>query len=217
MVAPIKDSHKGTRENGFEPTWEIATLFPNQGQWTELEYLALDTNRLIEFSDGTLEFLSMPKPNHQFILFFLIQLMNDFVKTRNLGYVLPASLRVRLRSGKYREPDIVFVSTENAHRFVEDYCDGADLVVEIVSDSYEDRKRDHVKKKREYAEADIAEYWIVDPRDEEITVFTLLGEQYVEHNKFERGQMLTSVLLDEFTADVSAILDASPFNRPNSK
>lgn len=213
MVAPIKDSHLITQENGSEPTWEIATLFPAQGEWSESEYLALDTNRLIEFSDGTLEFLSMPKPNHQFILFYLIQLMNDFVKTHGLGHVLPASLRVRLRSGKFREPDIVFVSADNSHRFVEDYCDGADLVVEIVSDSHEDRKRDHIQKKQEYAEAGISEYWIVDPKDEEITVLTLSDEVYIAHGKFGRGTTLTSLMLNGFEAEVSGILDASPFSK----
>ena len=30
-----------------EPTWEIAKLFPPQGQWTEEDYLELDTNHLI--------------------------------------------------------------------------------------------------------------------------------------------------------------------------
>ena len=44
-------------EEALEPTWEIAQLFPAQGHWTEEEYLALDTNHLIEFSQGQLEVL----------------------------------------------------------------------------------------------------------------------------------------------------------------
>jgi hypothetical protein len=35
-----------------EPVWEIAQLFPGQGQWGEEEYLALTTNHLVEFSQG---------------------------------------------------------------------------------------------------------------------------------------------------------------------
>ncbi len=30
------------------PAWEIATIFPNQGQWTEGDYLRLNTNRLVD-------------------------------------------------------------------------------------------------------------------------------------------------------------------------
>ena len=51
-----------------EPTWELALLFPFQGEWTESAYLALDTNRLIELSDGCLEFLPMPTVLHQLIM-----------------------------------------------------------------------------------------------------------------------------------------------------
>src|SRR5438046_2969712 len=43
-----------------EPTWEIAYLFPNQGHWSEEEYLALDGNQLVEFSRGFLEVLPVP-------------------------------------------------------------------------------------------------------------------------------------------------------------
>lgn len=43
-----------------EPTYAIAELFPAQGEWTEEEYLALDTNRIVELSDGRLEVAEMP-------------------------------------------------------------------------------------------------------------------------------------------------------------
>lgn len=36
-----------------EPAWEVATLFPPQGDWNESDYLALATNRLVELSDGS--------------------------------------------------------------------------------------------------------------------------------------------------------------------
>lgn len=42
------------------PTYEIAELFPTQGNWSQDEYLALDTNHLAEFSHGELEVLETP-------------------------------------------------------------------------------------------------------------------------------------------------------------
>lgn len=206
------DSTISDKPGLHEPVWDIATLFPNQGEWSESEYLALETNRLIEYSKGYIEFLPMPKPNHQFILFYLIKLLDNFVNSHKLGYVLPASLRVRLWPGQFREPDIVFVSGNNLERFGEDYCDGADLVVEIVSGSHDDRKRDYVEKRDDYARAGISEYWIVDPADELITVLTLDGDAYVEHGRFQRSQKASSVLLQGFEVDVSAVLDAAPTN-----
>jgi hypothetical protein len=47
-----------------EPTWEIARLYPAQGTWSEQEYLNLNTNQLVEFSDGFVEFLPLPKTTH---------------------------------------------------------------------------------------------------------------------------------------------------------
>jgi hypothetical protein len=54
-----------------EPVWEIASLYPKQRYWSEEEYLALDTNHLIEFSDGYIEVLPRPTRVHQSIVAFL--------------------------------------------------------------------------------------------------------------------------------------------------
>ena len=96
-----------------EPTWEIAQLFPAQGHWSEEEYLALNTNHLIEYSHGQLEVLPMPTQSHQLLLIALFKLLDNFVHTRQLGTVLLAPMRVQLWQGKYREPDILFMRTEH--------------------------------------------------------------------------------------------------------
>jgi len=191
-----------------EPAWEIAELFPDQGQWSEEEYLALESNHLVEFSHGHIEVLPMPTPRHQSILFFLSRLLHDFVTARGLGTVLPAALRVRLWPGKFREPDVVFMLAEHAERRHEAFWDGADLVMEVVSGSAKDRESDLVIKRREYAEAGIPEYWLVDPETETITVLHLEGDQYAEHGVFERGTIATSVLLPGFTVDVHEAFNA---------
>jgi Uma2 family endonuclease len=86
------------RANEPEPTWQIARLFPAQGQWSEEEYFALDTNKLVEFSDGFLEFLPMPTIFHQLILQFLYRELESYVSAKNLGTVVIAGYKVRLRS-----------------------------------------------------------------------------------------------------------------------
>lgn len=71
-----------------EPVWDIARLFPAQGQWSESEYLQLSTNHLVEFTDGFIEFLPMPTRTHQRILKLLLRLLDDFVQSAALGLVL---------------------------------------------------------------------------------------------------------------------------------
>ena len=192
-----------------EPTWDIARLFPLQGYWTEQEYLDLDTNQLVEFSDGFVEFLPMPKLSHQLIAHFLHRLLEAFVSARGLGTVVGAPYKVRLWEKKYREPDVIFVRSEHASWLGEDFSDGADLVMEVVSDAPSDRNRDLVKKREEYARAGIAEYWIIDRELEQITVLVLEGSAYAVHGVFRRGQQATSKLLAGFAVEVTAVLEAA--------
>src|SRR3954454_25249648 len=105
-----KVTHKSV-EDGFrsEPAWDVAHLFPDQGTWSEEEYLALNVNRLVEFSHGSLEVLAMPTTSHQLIVAALYRALLAFVTAQELGTVLFAPLRVRLWPGKFREPDLVFL------------------------------------------------------------------------------------------------------------
>ncbi len=177
---------------------------------TEEEYLELDVNRLLEFADGFLEVLPMPTIFHQLILLFLCRQLDDFVAARNLGTVVPAGYKVRIGTGKYREPDVLFIKSEHHSGIGKDFCTKADLVMEIVSES--NRRHDLVTKRDEYARAGIPEYWIVDPEQETITVFVLKPRRktYVEHGTFRKGQRAASKLLPGFTVDVTAAITQKP-------
>ncbi len=186
-----------------EPTWDVARLFPNQGYWTEHEYLALDGNYFVEYSDGCLEVLPMPTMTHQLIVLWLYGKLLEFVTPQNLGRPLVSPFRVRLRNAKYREPDVVFMLSSHASRMREAFWEGADLVMEVVSN--DDRGRDLEIKRLEYAEAGIPEYWIVDPQQSTITVLRLAGDHYDVHGCFAKGQTATSMLLPGFAIDVAAV------------
>jgi Uma2 family endonuclease len=113
-------------------------------------------------------------------------------------------LRVQLWAGKFREPDVVFMRAENAARIGEPFWEGADLVMEVVSQ--DDRRRDLDIKRGEYAQAGIPEYWIVDPQGARITVLRLDGATYDVHGEFPAGTRATSHLLPGFGVDVTAAL-----------
>jgi len=190
-----------------EPIWEIATLFPPQGQWTADEYLGLQTNRLVEFDDGKLEFLPAPTELHQLIAFYLCTLLRNLGSGDPPGLALMSPFRVKVSESKFREPDVLFMLDENRNRRNNQFWDGADLVVEVVSD--DDPNRDFQIKKKEYAEAGITEYWIVDPRDRSISVLALDAGKatYRISGRYEEGQIAKSVLLTEFEVSVKAVFD----------
>jgi Uma2 family endonuclease len=208
---------KARRAAEPEPAWKVAYLFPPQGEWTEEDYLALNTNHLVELSEGFLEVLEMPTTIHQMLVFYLAGLLSVFVSPRGLGTVLLAPLRIRLWPHKFREPDVVFMHKDHSDRVGDKFWQGADLIMEVVSDGPEDRKRDLETKPLEYARAGIPEYWIVDPQNETITVLQLADSQYVEHGKFAKGTQATSALLEGFSVDVTQALSQKLPGSPTKK
>ena len=180
---------------------------PLQGLWTQAQYLRLTDHArlLIEFTDGRLEVLPMPTDRHQAISQCLFLALLSFVGARG-GMVRFAPLRLRIREGKFREPDLLLVRDAGDPRRENDYWRGADLVMEVVSP--DDPQRDTQLKRGDYAEARIPEYWIVNPLDETITVLTLTGGEYAEHGVFRRGQQAESASLEGFVVGVADVFDA---------
>jgi Uma2 family endonuclease len=201
----------GMRTPALKLVWEAGgleiDLMPLQGLWTEEQYLRLtdQTNRFIEFTEGSVEVLPMPTRKHQAISRVLFLAFLSFVQ-RIGGTVFYAPLRVRVAPGRFREPDLVLLLDVNDPRNQNAFWLGADLVVEIVSP--DDVERDTVIKRADYAEAGIPEYWIVNPEEETITVLKLEGSAYIAHGVFGRGETATSMLLTSFTVSVDAVCGA---------
>lgn len=193
-----------TSPQAGEPTWDLALMFPLQGGWSVEDYLRLDNGLLIEYTDGFVRVLPMPNVLHQWVVRFLFRALDAFVSSRGLGEVLLAPLPVELTATKYREPDLVFLRPERIKNWKGQPA-GADLVMEVVSEGQENRDRDYVNKRQEYAAAGIPEYWIVDPQERKITVLARVGNEYREHGVFVEGQTATSALLHEFTCIVSDV------------
>lgn len=149
----------------------------------------------------------MPTEMHQSIVAFIYEAMLLLIRANQLGKVLFAPLRVRLASGKFREPDIAFMTTGHASRRFNEFWDGADLVVEVVSD--DDRRRDLEVKRLEYAQAGIPEYWIVDPMNSRISVLRLDGDRYADHGIFTAGERAASATIPGLEVNVNEVFAAA--------
>ncbi len=191
-----------------EPAWEAAYFFPPQGRWSEADFLRFHTNRMAELVDGRLELLPMPTLKHQRILILLLDWMRRAVEAGPGGLVLIAPLPTKLFPGTIREPDLLYIAPENRPGPDVDYPSRIDLAVEIVSSGSDAQKRDYQDKRIDYAKAGIAEYWIVDPHQQRITVLVLTGSAYCEHGIFTAGQIASGNLLPALSADVDAVMNA---------
>lgn len=179
------------------PSTTILQLFPSQGEWQDGDYFSLPGNRLVELVDGFVDVLPMPSLQHQFLARLIFLALHNVCDSRQAGIVMTAPTRVRVADRHFREPDVLFVSSQNLKRRQAQFWETADLVVEIISP--DDPDRDLVDKRRDYAAAGIPEYWIVDPRDESLRVLTLESAEYVDARALPVAK---SRVLPDFSVDV---------------
>ncbi|HLN27180.1 MAG TPA: Uma2 family endonuclease [Gemmataceae bacterium] len=186
----------------------LEDLLPRQGAWSDEEYLVLTghSNRLVEFTDGFLEVLPMPTDKHQSVLQFLFLAFFHAVQPKG-GHVQFAPLRLQIRPGKFREPDLLLFLSAADPRRQDRFWLGADLVLEVVSE--DEPKRDLVDKRSDYAEAHVPEYWIVNPQTETITVLRLRENAYEEAGIYRRGESATSILRPDFSVAVAEVFDSA--------
>lgn len=190
---------------GEETDIDLAAL---QGLWSVEQYLRLtdQTNRLLEYTDGVIEVLPMPTTAHQAISKRLFLALLAVVGPLG-GDVYYAPLRLQIRPGKFREPDLLLLLDKDDPRLGDEFWVGADLVMEIVSPDKPTRDTD--EKRREYATISISEYWIVNPLDHTVTVLGLTGDEYTPVGVYRRGERATSTILPTFSIGVDTVFGHS--------
>ena len=144
------------------------------------DWLRLDHLGISEWVDGEARLYMSVTMEHQAVVDFLNRLLGLFVEIRRLGTVHSAPYAMQASSGgRGREPDLMFVATENLDRLQSNYFHGPpDLVIEVVSD--DSVARDGAEKFAEYAAARVREYWVVDsrPGHQAVAFFVLDGDVF---------------------------------------
>jgi Uma2 family endonuclease len=138
----------------------------------------LDEDTWAEWKGGEVIVLSPASRSHQQLVHFLANLLDEWAQGTG-GTVLfaPFPLKLHLPDGdiRVREPDILFVSKQNAAQLQETFAESPiDLVIEVTSK--ESRARDRSEKFAEYEAAGIGEYWIIDPDNQLAEFYQLQPE-----------------------------------------
>lgn len=149
-----------------------------QPQITSLEqYETLPENIRAEVFDGQIYYMAGPSQEHQTLSTELTTILNSYIKNRNFPCrVFHAPFDVKLSDNPLTivQPDLMIVCDRD--KLDGKRCNGApDFIIEIVSPST--AADDYIRKLYYYKNANVREYWIVDPRRKTITV------NYFEGNK----------------------------------
>jgi len=149
------------------------------------EYLAYDdgSDKLYELFNG--ELIEVPPEsgfNVELATYVLLQLAPLVGYQRVRGHGLELEVRGEPRNrfpdlAVIREDHIALLKPRNTIRLT---MPPPLLVVEIVSPGELQRNRDYVAKRTQYENLSIPEYWIIDPQEQTVAVFTLQGDRYLE-------------------------------------
>lgn len=107
------------------------------------------------------------------------------------------------------EPDIT-VAPGDESRYEEMHPEDAHLLVEVAASSV---AADRLSKSRIYAAAGIAEFWLVNLRDDQLEVFRGPDRElgvYTKRTILRRGDRVTLVAFPDVTLDVAALLPTEP-------
>ncbi|WP_309732377.1 Uma2 family endonuclease [Chamaesiphon sp. OTE_75_metabat_556] len=177
------------------------------------EFLAYDdgTDKLYELENGELiDMASESEINRRVAMFLLAY----FLQLGIPAYRLTMKTEVAVSGSRVsvRVPDLLVLSEELATEM-----DGATrsivlmdmppplLVVEVVSPNQE--KRDYRYKRSEYAARGIAEYWIVDPLAQKVTVLEWVEGLY-EEQVFVDDHQIESSILEKLDLTVDRVFQA---------
>jgi len=165
-------------------------------------------SHLYELINGEIVKKGAPHIQHQAILGELYSVFKTFVKKQDLGKVYFAPVDVVLSENNAPQPDLFFIKKDRLK--IIDEAEGVvmgapDLAVEIISPG--SVRRDRVVKKELYEQFGIAEYWLVDPQNASIEVYILENEHYQLHLLADKGDTVSSKLLEGFTFDTGEIFD----------
>jgi Uma2 family endonuclease len=190
---------------------ERIRMRPPIGTATDADVLAAleaPRKRLCELIDGVLVEKAMGY-SESLLASLLIELLNAFVRSRNLGLVTAPDGTIRLWAGRVRIPDVAFTSWDRIpgrRRPPQPIPDLApDLAIEVLSRS--NTPAEMRLKRQDYFTATVRLVWEVDPEARTVSVYTGSSDPTVltEADTLDGGTVLPGFTLS--LRDLFAELD----------
>ena len=179
-------------------------------RYTFADVLAWDENERAEIIDGEAVMMAPPTTSHQLISGEIFRQMANYLEGKKCR-AIPAPFAVRLFEKDGERPEDVDTMVEPDISIVCDQgkldkhgCKGApDMVVEILSPST--RRHDRLVKIGLYQRAGVQEYWIVDPENRAVQVFTLTDGLLLPHEDYGREDVAKVNVLDGCFIELSKV------------
>jgi Uma2 family endonuclease len=154
---------------------------------------AVREDQKADLIDGVIYMASPENTDANEIFLWLTSILHPFVRRKQLGRVLGSRVAFRLGERSGPEPDIAIVRADRLHLVHRGYVDGPpDMAIEVVSPESVDR--DYKDKRKQYQDAKVSEYWIVDELDQEVTLLRLNDQGRYREVRPKQGVLRSSVV-----------------------
>lgn len=190
-----------------EPIVSYNQLNPD-GNYTYWDYLKWQFDERVELIKGKIFKMSpAPGAGHQRISFSISMAFGSCFKGKPCSvFVAPFDVRLPIpKEGKDTtviQPDLCIICDET--KIDKQGCNGApDLVVEILSPGNSTHEMD--TKFQLYQDAGVKEYWIVEPAEKAVFVYTLRDGIYIGLRPFVEGMTVESPLFPDLQVEVNDV------------
>jgi len=159
------------------------------GELTVAQWAARPEDEPGELVDGRLVEEEMPDLAHETVVLWLIMALGPWLRERG-GKLFGSEVRLRVSPSRGRKADVLGWFPGHPRLPMR----GAvalppDLVVEVISPTPADDRRDRIDKAGDYARFGVRWYWLVDPDARTLEIFELAAGRYVRALVGRRGRL----------------------------
>lgn len=174
-----------------------------------------DDGKLYEVIEGELYVSKQPSWEHQYACLRIGSRLDAWSEESGLG-VANASPGLIFAEDDDVAPDVVWISHHNLATAL--WTDGKlhaapELVIEVLSPGNKNRLRDRQTKLKLYSRRGVQEYWVIDWERRQVEVYRRSQSLLALEATFLEEDLLTSVLLPNFTCPVATLFFAG--HRPD--
>lgn len=191
----------------FKEPSESYQTGPWEASYEEFLELTAKSELRFEYIDGEIHLLASPKTIHQTILselHFIFYTWFQGKKCRPMLAPYDITLKRNQENINVVQPDLTVICDLEENLNEKDYYMGVPaLVVEIIAEGT--RSKDFIKKLDLYMSTGIKEYWIVNPLNEEVSVYLFKEKNIVKNTTFKNRETAVSDWFDGLTADLGRI------------
>lgn len=153
-------------------------MVKNQGDYTLEDYYQIPDDIRVELIDGVIYNMTAPSSSHQLIAGYIYARLLSHVQNRGgacMPMISPLDVQLDCDDKTMVQPDVIIICDRD--KIINKCIYGEpDFVIEVLSKST--KKKDSIIKLNKYMNADVREYWMIDPIKKSVVVYDFEHEQY---------------------------------------